>query len=372
MSAQTKIFPNGIPEFLDKYEVKTYPRGLAVFGYIPLDHMKDLVKLWEKQGYTMMHFPLAEALKATMVLVKDEATAEEWKKELDIRFDNPDWLKSGDTGLSSKTIYAIMEGKWGCLSRGSDDFTTPYDADDFGRCYRLVKRYPLYADRLQEIVPHCAAWKPIADNWTSLCSLFEEEGKLDEKGFPTVKKMPQFNKSMEALRKEFEMIQAKDKFVFFWGGFMSNWFPSEFTVDGVKYNCGEQWMMAEKARVFKDEEALKKIMAEENPRIQKAHGRKIVGYSDDIWRPVARERVYIGLVEKFKQNPELKKNLLETGDKIIVEASPEDKLWGIGMAADHPDIYDPEKWQGQNWLGETLMRVRDFFLPNVKLLDKEE
>ena len=150
-----------------------------------------------------------------------------------------------------------------------------------------------------------------------------------------------------------------DGFVFFWGDWPSNWYKSPFVVDGVSYNCGEQWMMACKARMFGDDDVLARIMATPNPRSQKALGRTVRNFDDATWKATARDVVYVGLLAKFDQNPVLRAHLLATGTDMLVEASPHDTLWGIGLDMNHPDVTNPEKWRGQNWLGDVLMAVRN-------------
>ena len=149
-----------------------------------------------------------------------------------------------------------------------------------------------------------------------------------------------------------------DKFVLFWSGPFSQWYPSPFTIDGVKYNYAEQYMMAAKALLFKDHSSRKKIMKTNSPREQKALGRKVENFDQGKWNSVAREVVFKGNMAKFSQNADLKKELLSTGTKILVEASPYDKVWGIGLAADDPNALRPKNWRGKNWLGQVLMRVR--------------
>jgi len=150
-----------------------------------------------------------------------------------------------------------------------------------------------------------------------------------------------------------------EKFIFFWGGTFSQWCPSPFTIDGVEYNCTEQYMMAKKALVFGDYEALNNIMNTDQPNEQKAYGRQIKGFNADIWNRVCRKIVYDANLAKFIQNPKMKLELLKSDDREIVEASPEDRIWGIGMDENHPDILDKSKWQGTNWLGEAIMQVRE-------------
>jgi ribA/ribD-fused uncharacterized protein len=153
-------------------------------------------------------------------------------------------------------------------------------------------------------------------------------------------------------------IVRREGFVLFWSGWPSNWHPSPFVIDGISYRCGEQWMMWCKAKQFGDEPSMRAILAATSPREQKALGRKVANYNDEVWKSVSRDLLYVGLLEKFRQNPELLGELLATDNDVIVEASPKDFLWGIGLASDHPDATRPDQWPGKNWLGEVLMRVR--------------
>jgi ribA/ribD-fused uncharacterized protein len=149
------------------------------------------------------------------------------------------------------------------------------------------------------------------------------------------------------------------EYVFFWGGPFSQWKKADMVIDGVTYNCCEQFMMAEKARFFEDEAHHIAIMSTNSPRIQKKIGRAVVGFDAEEWNEVCRDIVYKANYAKFTQNEDLKEELLATGDKTIVEASPYDTIWGIGMAKDDPDIEDESKWKGTNWLGEAIMDVRE-------------
>jgi len=150
-----------------------------------------------------------------------------------------------------------------------------------------------------------------------------------------------------------------DKFIFFWGGTYSQWCPSTFEIVGVKYNCCEQYMMAQKALLFNDIESHKMIMYATSPRDQKAFGRRVKGFDKDKWEAVCREIVYDANYAKFTQNPAMMAELLATGDREIVEASPEDKIWGIGLHENDARVHDKSQWQGTNWLGEAIMQVRE-------------
>ena len=150
----------------------------------------------------------------------------------------------------------------------------------------------------------------------------------------------------------------KDEFVFFWGGQFSQWAKYDIAIDNKIYNTCEQYMMAEKARLFGDQEAEAKIMAAKNPRDQKAYGRKVRNFDAARWQAACEEIVFKANFAKYSQHEELKAMLLATGDKIIAEASPQDAIWGIGMAESHPNVTDQTVW-GQNLLGKALMRVRN-------------
>lgn len=156
---------------------------------------------------------------------------------------------------------------------------------------------------------------------------------------------------------------AKKDFIFFWGGTFSQWARSPFKIDGVIYTSCEQYMMAKKALVFGDYDMLEKIMSSEDPREQKAYGRKIKNFDVNRWSPICRKIVFDGNYAKFTQNPKMLDELMSTIGKEIVEASPEDKIWGIGLHESDPKAWDKETWEGTNWLGEAIMQVRDKLLP---------
>jgi ribA/ribD-fused uncharacterized protein len=157
-------------------------------------------------------------------------------------------------------------------------------------------------------------------------------------------------------------MKTTSKFVFFWGGTFSQWHPSNFDIDGVNYNCCEQYMMAKKALLFGDRETHRKIMDSKLPKEQKALGRLVKGFDTDKWNEVCREHVYEGNLAKFRQNPKMYQELLATGTKELVEASPFDTIWGIGLSESDKNILERSKWKGTNWLGEALMRVRETLL----------
>lgn len=159
---------------------------------------------------------------------------------------------------------------------------------------------------------------------------------------------------------------TKHNFTFFWAGPLSNWSPSPFTINGITFNCGEQYMMFTKAALFEDLEMMAEIMSTPSPRKQKELGRKVKGFKKDIWMSACIELMVIGLYEKFKQNPAHKEFLLNTGNTEIVEASPEDEIWGVKLAEEDPLILDKANWKGLNYLGIVLMKVRDLLRKDVE------
>src|SRR5262245_33030073 len=158
------------------------------------------------------------------------------------------------------------------------------------------------------------------------------------------------------------MESRKEQFTFFWRGPLSQWHKSRFTIDGVTYSCAEQYMMAQKAVLFKDQETLDEIMASDSPRVQKALGRKVRGFDQSKWDSLAREIVYRGNWGKFTQNEDLCKLLMATKGTTLVEVNPSDTIWGIGLAEDDPRAQDRKTWRGKNWLGEVLTKVREDIL----------
>lgn len=153
---------------------------------------------------------------------------------------------------------------------------------------------------------------------------------------------------------------SNDEIVLFWGktNLFSQWYPITFTIDGKQYNCTEQWMMASKARLFEDEEKEEWIMRTDSPKLQKAYGRLVSNFNQTTWTQHAYDIVVKGNYAKFSQNDFLKQDLIETGDKIIAEASPFDRIWGIGLGRNNPKALCPGQWKGRNLLGKALMDVR--------------
>ena len=159
-------------------------------------------------------------------------------------------------------------------------------------------------------------------------------------------------------------MRTTNKFVFFYGkdDHFSNFYPAKFIVDDIIFSCGEQYIMYSKAILFGDSVIAAMILQETKPTKMKALGRKVRNFDDDVWCANREELTFKGLFEKYNQNANLKKLILDTGNREIVEASPRDRVWGIGMGENNPDAEDKSKWKGRNILGKILMKVRDAFI----------
>lgn len=162
------------------------------------------------------------------------------------------------------------------------------------------------------------------------------------------------------------------KYLFFWGHTakdgeitetcLSQWWMCRFVIDDIAYSCAEQYMMAEKARMFHDDAMLEMIMHAAHPKEMKGYGRAVQNFDADRWNFAAYSIVKKGNMAKFSQNPELWNFLKQTKGRILVEASPRDRIWGIGMGKSNPDAQNPSKWRGKNLLGFALTEVRDTLL----------
>ncbi|MDO5082807.1 MAG: NADAR family protein [Arachnia propionica] len=175
--------------------------------------------------------------------------------------------------------------------------------------------------------------------------------------------------SIEWLRRECARKKSF-KYLFFWGhrpspsgeitaSCLSQWWASKFVIDGVTYATAEHWMMASKARLFGDDEMAPRIVAASHPDQAKKLGRQVRGFDEEVWKEHRFRLVTEGNVAKFSQNAELKRFLLGTGERVLVEASPRDRIWGIGMGAKNEQVHNPENWRGLNLLGFALMETRD-------------
>jgi len=141
-------------------------------------------------------------------------------------------------------------------------------------------------------------------------------------------------------------------------GYLSNWYLSDFHIDNIDYSSMEQYMMYQKAILFNDKEIARQILGTSDVGKIKALGRSVKNYEDIIWNGMRQLIVCKGLTEKFKQNVELQKQLMETENCILAECAVQDKIWGIGLSMKDEKRFYLEKWRGKNLLGFSLMWVR--------------
>jgi ribA/ribD-fused uncharacterized protein len=161
-------------------------------------------------------------------------------------------------------------------------------------------------------------------------------------------------------------MRETDKFIFFFGekDWLSQWYPSKFIVNGITFPTAEHFMIHRKATTFEDLKSAEKILKAKTSKEAKAIGRKIKNFDSSYWDKIKEAVVIQGNINKFNQNEKLKEKLLATGDKILVEASPYDKIWGIGIGENNIDATNPDRWRGQNLLGKCIMEVR-FIIKNI-------
>jgi ribA/ribD-fused uncharacterized protein len=163
----------------------------------------------------------------------------------------------------------------------------------------------------------------------------------------------------------------KLKFVYFWGhqahtsgvtaSCFSQWYSAPFELDGQRYPTAEHCMMAAKASLFQDTRTLERVLSAPNPGAAKALGREVIGFDEEVWVKHRFAIVCRANEAKFSQRPELRSFLVQTGSRALVEASPVDRVWGVGLAQDDERISNPNLWLGLNLLGFALMHVRDSF-----------
>lgn len=142
-------------------------------------------------------------------------------------------------------------------------------------------------------------------------------------------------------------------------GYLSNWYPSYFTVDDTTFSSMEQFMMYRKAVCFGDSDNANRILGTDDVACIKELGRLVANYNENYWNGIRQVVVYEGLLAKFSQNESLKKQLEATERAILAECAVRDKIWGIGLSMSDPNRLDRNKWRGQNLLGYTLMMVRE-------------
>lgn len=153
-----------------------------------------------------------------------------------------------------------------------------------------------------------------------------------------------------------------EAFTFFWKSPLSQWQRAPFALGGLTFSHAEQYMMYAKAVLFGDRSAADRILAADTPREQQAIGRTVRGFDESVWALFREGIVYAGNHARFSQNPGQRELLLATAGTTLVEASPHDRVWGIGLAANDPLALDRSQWLGLNLLGETLTRVREALL----------
>ncbi|MEV0355286.1 NADAR family protein [Nocardia sp. NPDC050697] len=159
------------------------------------------------------------------------------------------------------------------------------------------------------------------------------------------------------------------KYLKFWGhrpradgsvgaGCLSQWWPAAFEVEGLSFATAEHYMMWRKAMLFGADEVAAAVLAAGHPKQAKDLGRTVPGFDDAVWDEHRYAVVVAGSTAKFGAHSELREYLLGTGDRVLVEASPVDRVWGIGLAGDDPRSDDPGSWRGSNLLGFALMEAR--------------
>ena len=159
------------------------------------------------------------------------------------------------------------------------------------------------------------------------------------------------------------------RYLLFWGhqpqrdgsvgkGCLSQWWPAPFETEGERFATAEHYMMWRKARLFGDDRAAAAVLAAGHPKQAKEIGRGVVGFDEDVWQRECFGIVTAANTAKFGQHPQLHAFLRATSGRVLVEASPLDRVWGIGLAADHPDAENPRGWRGANLLGFALMEAR--------------
>ena len=161
----------------------------------------------------------------------------------------------------------------------------------------------------------------------------------------------------------------KVKYVFFWGhtvsgsavtkACFSQWYSSPFEVEGLEFPTAEHYMMYRKATLFNDTSAVNQLLESVDPGKAKAIGRTVEGFDQAVWEQHRMEIAVSGNVAKFSSDSSLREFLIGTGQRVLVEASPVDKIWGIGLEEKNPSSSNPYKWKGENLLGFALMEARE-------------
>lgn len=159
-------------------------------------------------------------------------------------------------------------------------------------------------------------------------------------------------------------MRVTDTLVLFWGDddIFSNFHPATFVYKGKSFPSSEHAFMWHKAVFFNDKVIANEILLADTSLKAKRLGREVANFDASLWDSVSEVVMYDVNYEKYTQNTMLLEGLLVTRGKLLVEASPFDKIWGIGLGEDHPNVLDPSKWLGENKLGNVLTRLRDTLL----------
>ncbi|HEX9063368.1 MAG TPA: NADAR family protein [Clostridia bacterium] len=235
---------------------------------------------------------------------------------------------------------------------------------EFGAWYNTLN--PEEQKKYQQMFPEPKGWL----GWYE--EDFDDKDIYDDDGYLLWNEGGKMKYSIEDLKKDSKKGKSI-KYLFFWGHqpshdgsitktCLSQWWKSDFTIETDTYCCMEQYMMAEKARLFEDDEVLNEIMESKHPKQIKELGRKVKNFNEKVWEQKRYSIILNGNYAKFIQNERLKEFLLGTKNRVLVEASPYDKIWGIGKSADDEHINNPLEWKGLNLLGFALMEVRDELL----------
>ncbi|MCL2116695.1 MAG: NADAR family protein [Methanobrevibacter sp.] len=224
--------------------------------------------------------------------------------------------------------------------------------------------------KYQEMFPCPKSWKNYYNSY------IEENSYLKESYYKNILFWRKNGRSKYSKDKLLATLREPIDCVLFWNpdntpkSCLSQWTKSDFNVGVSKYNCTEQYMMAEKALFFEDHENKQKIMELDNPHEMKKLGRKVKNFNSEEWNKVKYSIVLNGNYYKFSQNQEMRNFLIATGNKVLVEASPKDRIWGVGLDEPNKDIYNMKKWKGENLLGFALMELRDELNKVYKNFDK--
>jgi len=157
------------------------------------------------------------------------------------------------------------------------------------------------------------------------------------------------------------METLTEEFIFYFGpdSIYSHWYKSNFIISKQDFCCVEQYLMYQKAILFKGADTAKKILNSSNPARHRHLGKQVAGFNKQLWHQKCKQFAFDGELAKFYQSRALKEKLLQTIGKSFAEASPYDRIWGIGLSMSNPKIFDRTQWRGRNWSGEVLELVRD-------------